>query len=108
MSYFARRRDLADRSFRMTSRQILAGDDGWIASLSDGHAMIDGQDRTWSTIGLYRVRDGRIAACRLIPFDAAAFDDIWADRAGPVHVGRPRFCDAQGMVHASRYAAPRV
>jgi YbgC/YbaW family acyl-CoA thioester hydrolase len=107
MGYFARRRDLADRSFRMTGREVLTGEDGWIASLTDGHAVIDGQDRTWSTVGLYRVRDGRIAACRLLPFDAAAFDAIWAGRAGPVHVAalrvRPRFCDAQGMVHASRY-----
>jgi YbgC/YbaW family acyl-CoA thioester hydrolase len=108
MGYFARRRDLADGTFRMTSRQILTGEDGWIASLTDGNAVIEGKDFTWSTVGLYEVRDGRIAACRLLPFDAAAFDAIWADRAaGPAHTAplrvRPRFCDAQGMVHAGRY-----
>jgi YbgC/YbaW family acyl-CoA thioester hydrolase len=108
LRYFARRRDLAGRTFQMTGREVLAGDDGWIAAVTDGHAQIDGQDLTWSTVGLYRVRDGRIAACRLLPFDPAAFDAIWADRrAGPVHAAAvrvpPRFCDAQGMVHAGRY-----
>jgi len=108
MSYFARRRDVADRSFRLTSRQVLTGDEGWIASVTDGRAAIDGQDFTWSTVGLYQVRHGRIAVCRLLPFDAATFDAIWADRAvGPARAAplqvRPRFCDAQGMVHASRY-----
>ena len=108
MTYFARRRDLADRTFQLTGRQLLTGEAGWIASLTDGRAVIGGQHVTWSTVGLYQVRDGRIAACRLLPFDATAFDAIWAGRAaGPVHVARlrvrPRFCDAQGMVHAGRY-----
>lgn len=108
MRYFARRRDLADRSFRLTSREILTGDEGWMAAVTDGHAVIDGREATWSTVGLYQVRHGRIAVCRLVPFDAAAFDAIWPDReAGPTHIAhlqvRPRFCDAQGMVHASRY-----
>jgi YbgC/YbaW family acyl-CoA thioester hydrolase len=108
MSYFARRRDLAGRTFQMTGREVLTGDEGWIASVTDGRAHIDGQDVTWSTVGLYRLRDGRIAASRLLPFDAAAFDAVWADRAvGPAHTAtlrvRPRFCDAQAMVHASRY-----
>ncbi len=108
LGYFSRRRDLASRSFRLTSRQVLTGDGDWIASVTDGRAVIDGQDFTWSTVGLYQVRHGRIAACRLLPFDAEAFDAIWADRAVgpacnvPLQV-RPRYCDAQGMVHASRY-----
>jgi hypothetical protein len=32
---------------------------------------------SWSTVGLYRVRDDRIAECWLLPLDAAAFDAIW-------------------------------
>jgi YbgC/YbaW family acyl-CoA thioester hydrolase len=108
LGYFARRRDLADRSFRMTNRRILTDDDGWVAAITDGYAVIDGRDLTWSTVGLYQVRDGRIAACRLLPFDAAAFDAIWTPRAaGPVHTTTlrvpPRCCDAQGMVHAGRF-----
>jgi YbgC/YbaW family acyl-CoA thioester hydrolase len=108
LAYFARRRDLADRTLRLTGGQVLAGSGDQIASLTDGHAVIDGRDITWSTVGLYQVRQGRIAGCRLLPFDAEAFDAIWADRTdrpvheAPLHV-RPRYCDAQGMVHAGRY-----
>ena len=108
LAYFARRRDLADRSVQLTSRQVLAGDGDQIVSVTDGSAVIDGREVAWSTVGLYQVRDGRIAVCRLLPFDSEAFDAIWAERAaGPVHAAplyvRPRYCDAQGMVHASRY-----
>jgi YbgC/YbaW family acyl-CoA thioester hydrolase len=108
LAHFARRRDLAGRSVRSTSRQVLGGEGDSVASITDDHAVIDGRAFAWSTVGLYQVRDGRIAVCRLLPFDAAAFDAIWADRrAGPAHEAplqvRPRYCDAQGMVHASRY-----
>jgi YbgC/YbaW family acyl-CoA thioester hydrolase len=108
MRYFARCRDLADRTFLMTGQWFLADDAGRIAAVTDGHAVIEGQEVAWSTVGLYQVSDGRIASCRLLPFDAAGFDAIWADRAvGPAHIAelrvRPRFCDAQGMVHAGRY-----
>jgi hypothetical protein len=35
-------------------------------------------DHRWSTIGLYEVVDGRIAACWLLPLDQHAFDAIWS------------------------------
>ncbi|SEG84886.1 acyl-CoA thioester hydrolase, YbgC/YbaW family [Thermomonospora echinospora] len=108
LGYFARRRELAGRSFRLAGRQVLVGDGDRIAAVTDGHAVIDGQEFTWPALALYQVRHGRIAACRLLPFDVEEFDAIWADRAaGPAHEAplrvRPRHCDAQGMVHASRY-----
>jgi membrane protein YdbS with pleckstrin-like domain/ketosteroid isomerase-like protein len=78
MAYFARRRDLADGSFRMHPGDLLAGEGDQIAALTDGTALIDGVERRWSTVGLYRVRDGRIAACWLLPLDPGAFDEIWA------------------------------
>jgi YbgC/YbaW family acyl-CoA thioester hydrolase len=106
VDYFARRRDLAARTLGLTTREILTGDD-WIAAVTDGHAVVDGKDVDWSTVGLYRVRQERVAECRLLPFDVEAFDAIWAARPGPGHEAtvpvRPRYCDAQGMVHASRY-----
>jgi hypothetical protein len=37
-----------------------------------------GVERRWSTVGLYQVRAGRVAACWL-PLDASTFDDVWAD-----------------------------
>jgi ketosteroid isomerase-like protein len=75
---FARRRDLADRSFRMHPRDILTGAGDHVAALTDGTAVIDGIEHRWSTVGLYRIRDDRIAACWLLPLDPAAFDAIWS------------------------------
>jgi hypothetical protein len=45
---------------------------------TEGDAVIDGVERRWSTVGLYRLRERRVAACWLLPLDAAAFDAIWA------------------------------
>ncbi|MEV0398606.1 nuclear transport factor 2 family protein [Actinoallomurus sp. NPDC050550] len=114
LAYFRRRRELADRSFRMHTRDVLSGDGEWITALTDGTATIAGEEHTWSTVGLYRVRDGRIAGCRMLPHDQAAFDAIWAHRSPPADAGavpvsvyhariRPRHCDAQGVLHATRY-----
>jgi RNA polymerase sigma-70 factor, ECF subfamily len=32
---------------------------------------------SWSTVGLYRAREGRILECALIPLDPGAFDAAW-------------------------------
>ena len=78
MAYFARRRDLADRTFRMHPGEVLSGEGDHVAVLTDGTALIAGRERTWSTVGLYRLRDGRVAACWLLPLDANAFDAAWS------------------------------
>jgi ketosteroid isomerase-like protein len=78
MAYFARRRDLAARSFRMHPGDLLTGDGDRVAVLTDGTATIDGVDHRCSTVGLYRLREGRVAACWLLPLDQAAFDAIWS------------------------------
>lgn len=78
LDYFTRRRDLANRSFRMHPRDILTGDGDTVAALTDGTATIDGVDHAWSTVGLYRLSGDRIAECWLLPLDAAAFDAIWS------------------------------
>ena len=83
MAYFARRRDLADRSFRLHPGDLLTGEGDRVAALTDGTATIDGVERRWSTVGLYRLRDGQVAACWLLPVDAAAFDAIWGGPARP-------------------------
>jgi ketosteroid isomerase-like protein len=77
MAYFARRRDLAARSFRMHPGDLLTGDGDRVAVLTDGTATIGGVEHRWSTVGLYRLREGRVAACWLLPLDQAAFDAIW-------------------------------
>ena len=83
VDYFTRRRAMADRSFRMHPGEVLVGDGDHVAVLTDGTATIDGVERRWSTVGLYRLRGERVAACRLLPTDAAAFDAIWTHRELP-------------------------
>jgi ketosteroid isomerase-like protein len=78
MDYFRRRRDLSGRTFRLHPGELLVGDGEHVAMLTDGTAVIGGVERSWSTVGLYRLRGERIAACWLLPLDPAAFDDIWA------------------------------
>jgi ketosteroid isomerase-like protein len=77
IDYFRRRRDLADRTFRMFPGDVLVGDGEHVAVLTDGAAEIDGVERRWSTVGLYRLHGDRIAECWLLPLDARAFDEIW-------------------------------
>ena len=79
LAYFARRRDLADATFRMHPGDLLTGDGDRIAVLTDGTATIGGAEHRWSTVGLYRLEAGaeRIAECHLLPLDSVAFDRIW-------------------------------
>jgi hypothetical protein len=59
---------------------VLVGEGDHVAALTDGTAVIDGVERRWSTVGLYRIEDGLIAACWLLPLDEVAFDQIWTPR----------------------------
>jgi YbgC/YbaW family acyl-CoA thioester hydrolase len=108
LGYLARRRDLAACTLTLHCEGVLTGDGDHIAALTNGSADIDGSRRTWSTVGLYQIAAGRIASCHLLPLDPAQFDQIWQARpsgalsSSPMQV-RPRHCDAQGIMHASRY-----
>jgi uncharacterized protein len=77
LAYFARRRDLATSTFRMHPGELLVGEGDHVAMLTDGSAVIGGHEHRWSTVGLYRLRDGRVAACWLLPLDPEAFDQVW-------------------------------
>jgi deazaflavin-dependent oxidoreductase (nitroreductase family) len=79
MRYFSARRDLAGRTFRLHPGDVLVGEGEVVAALTDGTALIAGNEYRWSTIGLYRFRNGLISECRLVPFDLAEFDRIWGD-----------------------------
>jgi hypothetical protein len=83
-----RRRDLADRTFRMHRRELLVGEGEHFAALTDGSAVIADRRREWSTIGLYRLRGARRAECWLVPFDQAEFDSIWSGVSGQGDQGR--------------------
>jgi uncharacterized protein len=85
IEYMLARRRLADGTFRMHRLDVLTGDGSTIAVLTDGEATIAGAHRHWSTAGLYRLEDGRVAECWLLPLGQAEFDDIWTPR----HPGRP-------------------
>ena len=76
--YFRRRRDLARGTFRMHRRDVLVGDHDRVAALTDGSAAIGGAEHRCSTVGLYEIAGGRIAACWLLPLDQDAFDAIWS------------------------------
>jgi YbgC/YbaW family acyl-CoA thioester hydrolase len=76
LAYMRRRRELASATFRMHRREVLVGPSHF-AALTDGTVERDGITHGWSTIGLYRARDGRISECSLLPLDAAAFDAAW-------------------------------
>jgi ketosteroid isomerase-like protein len=78
LRYFSRRRAIADSTFRLHRRDVLTGAGTRIAALTDGTATIAGIERSWSTVGLYEVRGDLIAACWLLPLDAAEFDAIWS------------------------------
>lgn len=77
LAYFARRRDRAERTFRVTPVATLTEGER-VVQLADGEALIAGKTRRWRTAGIYRVVDGRIAECRLVPFDLYEFDAIWS------------------------------
>ncbi len=82
LRYFRRRRELAANTMRLHPGDLLVGEGDHVAALTDGTVVIDGVQRRWSTVGLYRLRGRRVAACWLLPLDQAAFDRVWA--AGPL------------------------
>jgi ketosteroid isomerase-like protein len=76
LRYFARRRDLAKETMRITVLgEVSIGD--LVVTRADGAAMLDGSQAAWQTVGIYRVADGRVAECWMVPLDQAAFDEIW-------------------------------
>jgi catechol 2,3-dioxygenase-like lactoylglutathione lyase family enzyme/ketosteroid isomerase-like protein len=81
LAYFSRRRQLARNTLHLWPGELLVGGSEHLAALTDGSATIAGVEHHWSTVGLYRVRQERIAACWLLPLDQAAFDRAWAPPA---------------------------
>ena len=77
MDYFARRRDLAQATFRIQVHDLLAGGD-LVVQLAGGTAELGGSVVEWETVGVFRVRDGQLAEGRLVPFDQYMFDRVWS------------------------------
>jgi ketosteroid isomerase-like protein len=78
VAYFELRRLRTNLTFQMHQRDVLVGEGGSIAALSDGTAVIHGEECTWSTVGLYEVTGHQILRCHLLPLDPAVFDRIWS------------------------------
>ena len=77
LDYFARRRDKAGGSLRIEVQRTLAGRE-LVMQLARGRAELGGAVHEWDTVGVYRVAEGRIAECWLVPFDQYEFDEIWS------------------------------
>lgn len=80
LRYFARRRDLAQETMRITVLgEVSIGD--LVVTRADGAAMLNGSQAAWQTVGIYRVADGRVAECWMVPLDQTAFDEVWQSSA---------------------------
>ena len=77
LEYFDARRRMTDSTFRVTGHGM-AMIAGRVVQLAGGRALRDGREVSWETVGVFRVADGRIAECWLVPFDQAVFDSIWS------------------------------
>ncbi len=77
LRYFASRRELADATFRIEVRGVLADDERAVI-LAGGEVEHGGETFTWRTVGIFRVANARIAECWTVPYDQHAFDQIWS------------------------------
>jgi ketosteroid isomerase-like protein len=80
LRYFARRRALADATFRIHVRGALADDERAVI-LAGGEVERGGKTFAWGTVGIFRIAEGRIAECWVVPYDQDAFDEIWSPAA---------------------------
>jgi ketosteroid isomerase-like protein len=79
IAYFERRRQLANATMRMEAGEVLELD-GAVAQFVKGSAMLDGNEVSWQTVGVYRldVEHSRIQEAWLVPLDGDLFDRIWS------------------------------
>lgn len=77
LRYFATRRELARATFRIVVRGVLADDERAVI-LAGGQVSNDGETSSWQTVAVFRLADGKIAECWVLPYDQGSFDDIWS------------------------------
>lgn len=77
LRYFAARRELAHSTFRITVRRVLA-DDELVVVFAGCVVQRDGEWFEWEVVSVFRISEGKIAECWVLPCDQYAFDDIWA------------------------------
>ncbi|HWX96075.1 MAG TPA: nuclear transport factor 2 family protein [Solirubrobacteraceae bacterium] len=81
LAYFARRRDLANATFRIDVRGVLSDDERTVI-LAGGEVESGGKAVSWGTVGIFRIADCAIAECWVVPYDQPAFDAIWSFASG--------------------------
>lgn len=79
--YFERRRQLADATMRMHPGEVIFENNA-VAQFVEGSAVLDGEQVSWQTIGVYRVDVEHcwIREVWLVPIDSELFDRIWSPR----------------------------
>jgi uncharacterized protein len=77
LRYFAERRTLTDATFRIDVRGVLA-DDQRTVILATGALEHGGETFTWGTIAIFRIAEGKIAECWVLPHDQDTYDEIWS------------------------------
>jgi ketosteroid isomerase-like protein len=83
LRYFASRRKLAQGTFRIAVRRVLADDERTVI-FARGQLERDGDTFAWETVAVFRIADRAIAECWVLPHDQYAFDEIWSS-AGHAH-----------------------
>jgi hypothetical protein len=77
LRYFARRRELANATFRIGVRGVLADDERAVV-LATCEAESGGKTGRWGTVSIFRVAGGSIAECWVVPHHQESFDEIWS------------------------------
>jgi ketosteroid isomerase-like protein len=77
LGYFATRRRLARATFRIAIGDVLANDERAVI-FAGGQVQRESETVAWKTLGVFRVADGKIAECWVLPYDQYAFDAIWS------------------------------
>jgi ketosteroid isomerase-like protein len=80
LRYFARRRKLADATFRIDVHGVLADGERAVI-LAGGEIERGGEVFAWGTVGIFRIAECRIAECWVVPYDQDAFDQIWSSHS---------------------------
>jgi ketosteroid isomerase-like protein len=81
IDYFERRRRLANATMCMHPGEVISDGDA-VAQFVEGTAVLDGEQVSWRTIGIYRVDIGHrwTREVWLVPLNGELFDSIWSGK----------------------------
>jgi ketosteroid isomerase-like protein len=76
LRHFMRRREISSATFRITVCGVIADDERAVI-LAAAQCSRGGELFQWRTVSIFRVDQGRIAECWVIPYDQTLFDRVW-------------------------------